>query len=1053
MTPDRIVYIGGNRFEAVYDEAPEAANYEVRASYTDQAGRSGLDTDVLTVHATPPPVSAPDAPEDLTVTAHDARSITVAWTDVASTEFWYEIEVDTSPSFDSEPVIFTQIPENTESHRIHPLQPETQYWIRVRSANKAGRSAWTDAVTETTDADENGGGGVEEPTVELLVATDNATIRYGTHADTPQGAAEVQCKWDQLDSNTRECLFRFDLSSIDDLTEVSEAELRLHILQTYQPDQPIAVYSTTGSDWDEDTVTWNSAPALDTLLHTQTVNTDDTVVVDVTSLIQSYEGTHITFRVKRSTQGSVGTDATHFSQRTDEDEDNRPTLALTIGGASQQRPTTTVSLGNVGHGGHVINQNRYAQPQDTITLNGVRWQAFGIWNGSGKVAIRVRNDQGTGEWTSYTLYTYDGTGGLPDLGTVIFDAHNTVNLAFDKYGYLHFVFNLHNDDLLYRRSTAPVDEWDGSVTNNLSMLGTHETDVTYPNFIRDPSGELYFMFRDSANVNARKQMFYAYDADTQTWSAAPGTASGGILIDGDIDDAWPYVDYSPEFDADGRLHISWIWRLGLGFVNNTNYHYVYWDGSTVRRIDGSVQEVPITRANCPVIKAIPTGSGLANQCALTVNPVTKRPHIAYNRFPDVGPQYQQTHHLFWDGTQWVDQQVNSDYGGTPSIENYALANGRPTIAIDDNGHIHIMTRIIDHPTYPQKVVIYSSSDMGQTWTCRKVTDLDATYLEPTYDRQIWKEDRLLQIPIMPWPGFGGPYAVSIVTYDPLLYDEEPIGGGEGEKPGVPTGFALIAAVADDIGVRWDGTDVGQDYYQVMFATDSEFSEPFIVTGIGSEWTSAAIINLEYDTDYWLRLRAVNEYGASDWTAAVQAKTDPAPQAPPEPTVPANPALLQIPFKTHHSLTCTWIDNAINEESYELEYDVSAQFANPTVLSGLAPNTTAYTIENLEPNRTYYVRVRALNSVGYSGYTNVASATTDPAPVSQGTAVLLEPDDGAAYESSGIVTVRASVTPPDGRFVTTVSALIRLPGGDWQFWQTLEYDAETGTYVGTDALPV
>src|SRR5690554_1513332 len=114
MTPDRIVYIGGNRFEAVYDEAPEAANYEVRASYTDQAGRSGLDTDVLTVHATPPPVSAPDAPEDLTVTAHDARSITVAWTDVASTEFWYEIEVDTSPSFDSEPVIFTQIPENTE---------------------------------------------------------------------------------------------------------------------------------------------------------------------------------------------------------------------------------------------------------------------------------------------------------------------------------------------------------------------------------------------------------------------------------------------------------------------------------------------------------------------------------------------------------------------------------------------------------------------------------------------------------------------------------------------------------------------------------------------------------------------------------------------------------------------------------------------------------------------------------------------------------------------------------------------------------------------------
>ena len=47
--------------------------------------------------------------------------------------------------------------------------------------------------------------------------------------------------------------------------------------------------------------------------------------------------------------------------------------------------------------------------------------------------------------------------------------------------------------------------------------------------------------------------------------------------------------------------------------------------------------------------------------------------------------------------------------------------------------------------------------------------------------------------------------------------------------------------------------------------------------------------------------------------------------------------------------------------------------------GLSKDTTSYLASGLSADTTYYFRVRANNSAGYSDYSNVASATTASAP--------------------------------------------------------------------------
>ncbi|MBN1676756.1 MAG: fibronectin type III domain-containing protein, partial [Kiritimatiellae bacterium] len=92
------------------------------------------------------------------------------------------------------------------------------------------------------------------------------------------------------------------------------------------------------------------------------------------------------------------------------------------------------------------------------------------------------------------------------------------------------------------------------------------------------------------------------------------------------------------------------------------------------------------------------------------------------------------------------------------------------------------------------------------------------------------------------------------------------------------------------------------------------------------------------------------------------------------TVPTAPSGLAAAAQSTTSIRLTWTDNSGNETVFKV--DRSPDGSSWTRVAEPAANTTAWTDSGLAAGTKYYYRVKASNSAGDSGYSNVATATTD-----------------------------------------------------------------------------
>jgi hypothetical protein len=93
------------------------------------------------------------------------------------------------------------------------------------------------------------------------------------------------------------------------------------------------------------------------------------------------------------------------------------------------------------------------------------------------------------------------------------------------------------------------------------------------------------------------------------------------------------------------------------------------------------------------------------------------------------------------------------------------------------------------------------------------------------------------------------------------------------------------------------------------------------------------------------------------------------------TLPAAPTNLQVQAVTSTAVVLLWQDNANNEAEYLVEGRPSTSATFTQIGTTGAANVVAVFISSLDPNTTYFFRVRASNNIGTSAYSNVASATT------------------------------------------------------------------------------
>jgi IPT/TIG domain-containing protein/fibronectin type III domain protein len=131
--------------------------------------------------------------------------------------------------------------------------------------------------------------------------------------------------------------------------------------------------------------------------------------------------------------------------------------------------------------------------------------------------------------------------------------------------------------------------------------------------------------------------------------------------------------------------------------------------------------------------------------------------------------------------------------------------------------------------------------------------------------------------------------------------------------------------------------------------------------------------LPQKSTYTYRVRAVNEFGASEFSAEVAGTT---------PWLPESPDSLSVILVASDSAGLVWTDRADNETGYELERKGpgEAQFG---LLVRLGPGADSYHDGGLAPGSTYAYRVRAAGEFGFSGYSAIAVAVTTMAPPAPG----------------------------------------------------------------------
>lgn len=323
-----------------------------------------------------------------------------------------------------------------------------------------------------------------------------------------------------------------------------------------------------------------------------------------------------------------------------------------------------------------------------------------IWLTSDKRAQVSKRTLPDGAWSTFDLSTITGNPLWVQGGH---DSHDHYVVGVDPDGYIHVAGNMHNDPLRAAKSANPGDitSW----VSETSMIGTEETSVTYPRFIRSANGgPLFFTYREGGSGSG--------DQYLNMIEAGGSWQRVGKIIDGVTDsvNAYPGVHVG----TDGRLHIAWCWRATSSADTNYDVCYAVRDtDGTWRKADGTAYTLPITPATAEVAVDIAQGADLFNAFGVDTDS-NGRPHIAY--MSGDGASHSQLYHLTWNGSAWVNTAVTNfqilhvDMGGTII------------------GHIAPPTLIVDSLDRPFVLLRANGEGRGGTLRVINANTLDETVL-------------------------------------------------------------------------------------------------------------------------------------------------------------------------------------------------------------------------------------------------------------------------------------------------------------------------------------
>lgn len=188
-------------------------------------------------------------------------------------------------------------------------------------------------------------------------------------------------------------------------------------------------------------------------------------------------------------------------------------------------------------------------------------------------------------------------------------------------------------------------------------------------------------------------------------------------------------------------------------------------------------------------------------------------------------------------------------------------------------------------------------------------------------------------------------------------------------PYAPTNLATVLA-NDALGnpiikATWNDSSNDEWGFALERSTDSTFATGVLKADLDSNTIAATSIPIEEGVTYYFRVNASNKYGTSKYstTTKIDVAVSAAPNAPYDLKGTATAAEISL----------KWGDDSNKESGFEVERsDDGKTFAK---IGATGRNVVAYADKTVKEKTKYYYRVRAINTKGNSGYSNVLESTT------------------------------------------------------------------------------
>ncbi|MCD6426779.1 MAG: fibronectin type III domain-containing protein, partial [Caldisericaceae bacterium] len=183
-----------------------------------------------------------------------------------------------------------------------------------------------------------------------------------------------------------------------------------------------------------------------------------------------------------------------------------------------------------------------------------------------------------------------------------------------------------------------------------------------------------------------------------------------------------------------------------------------------------------------------------------------------------------------------------------------------------------------------------------------------------------------------------------------------------KRPGAP----LLSIENGNVKVQWDKNAIDSNANKVKIYKSANSGPLSLIASVDKNTGEYIDPSVTANTPYYYELKAERATAGDHFDISAYSKPSSI-----KLLAPDSPANLTATAQSCTEVILSWTDNSDNEEHFVIERkEAGGTYAE---LATVDPDTTTYTDSTVEEGTMYYYRVKAVNSVGDSGYSNEASA--------------------------------------------------------------------------------